>query len=156
MRSRTEIKRGLLIPALVALSQFATAADTVSPDQRLETVRQFLVAFNAHDTEAMLRMVTDDVQWLSVDGESIHLETGSKDALRAGMTEYFESCPSCKSRLGHHFATGARVTALEIASNETSKGLREQQSISVYEFSGALIRRVYYFPAERVEKPAPP
>ena len=47
------------------------------------------------------------------------------------------------------FATGARVSALEVASYDTAKGKQEQQSVSVYEFSGNRIRRVYCFPVEK-------
>lgn len=118
-------------------------------DTKLQIVDNYIAAFNAQDTDAMLSMLTDDVQWLSVDGEKITIETNSKEELRSAMVDYFNSCSSCKSRLEHVFSSGSRVSALEVASYETSKGLQEQKSVSLYEFSGALINRVYYFPAEK-------
>jgi len=127
----------------------AAASDKTVAEEQEKIVHGYVAAFNAHDTEAMLKMVTDDVQWLNIDGEKITRETNSKEELRSGMVGYFKSCKSCKSRLAHVFSTGARVSALEIASSETSKGVREQQSVSVYEFSGSLIKRVYYFPVEK-------
>ncbi|WP_404344022.1 nuclear transport factor 2 family protein [Pseudoalteromonas mariniglutinosa] len=126
----------------------ATAADKSVEEAQEKIVHSYVAAFNAHDVEAMLKMVTDDIQWLSIDGEKITKETNNKEELRNGMVGYFKSCGSCKSRIAHIFATGSRVSALEVASYETSKGVQEQQSVSLYEFSGALIRRVYYFPVE--------
>lgn len=114
-----------------------------------QIVHRYVAAFNAHDTDAMLTMVTDDVQWLSIDGEKIVKETNSKEELRRGMVTYFKSCGSCKSRLAHVFSTGRRVSALEVASYDKGTGVQEQQSVSVYEFSSSLIRRVYYFPVEK-------
>ena len=126
----------------------ATAADKTTSETQEQIVYSYVEAFNAHDTEAMLKMVTDDVQWLSIDGDKIIKETNNKEELRSGMNGYFKSCGSCKSRLAHVFSTGSRVSALEIANSETSNGIQEQQSLSVYEFSGSLIKRVYYFPVE--------
>ena len=143
------LHRILVSVCLGAFVGLATAADRSVAETQEQIVRSYVAAFNLHDTEAMLKMVTDDVQWLNIDGEKIIKETNNKEELRSGMVGYFKSCSSCKSRLAHVFSTGARVSALEIASSETSKGVREQQSVSVYEFSGALIKRVYYFPVEK-------
>jgi hypothetical protein len=106
-------------------------------------------AFNRHDTEAMLKMVTGDVQWLTINGDKIIRETNNKDELHSSMVGYFKSCESCKSRLVNMFSSGIRVSALEAASFETIKGIKEQQSLSIYEFEGSLIKRVYYFSEEK-------
>jgi hypothetical protein len=139
----------LISLGLAACMSVATAADKIAAEEQERVVHSYVRAFNAHDTEAMLTMVTDDVQWLSIDGDRIIKEASSKEDLRNSMAGYFESCGSCKSRLAHIFSTGVRVSALEIASTETSEGIKEQQSVSVYEFSGSLIKRVYYFPSEK-------
>lgn len=139
---RLAVSFGLICP--LALTQ-----ETPAPESREQLVRKFVEAFNVKDTSAMALLVTDDVQWLSVDGESIAAETESKNELMSSMNAYFKSCPSCTSTLSGIIATKDRVSAIEIAHWETSKGKREQRSISVYEFSGDRIRRVYYFPAER-------
>jgi hypothetical protein len=59
----------------------------------------------------MLKLVTDDVQWRSIDGDKITVEANSKAELRRSMVEYFKSCGSCKSRLAHMFSTRSRVSA---------------------------------------------
>jgi hypothetical protein len=117
--------------------------------EHVQTVRDFIAAFNSHDSGAMSKFVTDDVQWLSINGDSISVETNSKAALVSAMNGYFESCPTCQSRLTAFIASRDRVSAIEAASWQGKSGLRTQSGVSVYEFSGELIRRVYYFPVEK-------
>ncbi len=106
-------------------------------------------AFNAHDVKAMAALVTNDVQWLNVADDKVTEETGSRDALVASMTAYFKSCPTCRSSLAGVIATANRVSAVEVAHWQGRDGPRTQRGIAVYEFSGELIRRVYYYPAEK-------
>lgn len=140
------------ITLLFCLSTFmnpANAADATVVKNQAQIVHGYIAAFNARDINAMLEMVTDDLQWLSIDGDKITVEAKSKEVLRTTMVEYFESCVSCRSRLAHTFSTSSRVSGLEVASFETSTGVQEQGSVSLYEFSNGLIKRVYYFPAEK-------
>jgi len=127
------LRRILLFICCVTIAIVAAATDSDTPDTPEQVVHRFVAAFNAHDTDAMLGMVQ---------------ETGSKEQLREAMADYFKSCTSCQSRLAHIFSSGSRVSTLEIASYDTKNGPQEQQSVAVYEFSGSLITRVYYFPAE--------
>ena len=127
----------------------ANAADATVVKNQAQIVYGYIAAFNTRDIDAMLEMVADDVQWLSIDGDKITVEAKCKEVLRSSMVEYFKSCASCRSRLTHTFSTNSRVSALEVASFETSTGVQEQRSVSLYEFSNGLIKRVYYFPAEQ-------
>lgn len=124
------------------------ATDSTVAKNSERIVTSYIGAFNAHNVDTMLEMVTDGVQWLTIDGEKITVEAYSKDELRGSLIKYFEACGSCRSRLTHVFSTDSRVSVLEVASFETSKGAQEQQSVSLYEFSRGQIKRVYYFPAE--------
>ncbi len=121
----------------------------MASESREKLVARFLEAFNAQDVDAMALLVTDNVQWLSIDGNSVAVETGTKQALVESMGKYFKSCPSCRSSLSGVIATADRLSAIEVAQWDSPKGKKMQRSISIYEFSGGLIRRVYYFPAER-------
>jgi hypothetical protein len=114
-----------------------------------QTVRSFIAAFNAHDSSAMSKFVADDVQWLSVSGDSISIETNGKAALVSAMNDYFKSCPTCQSKVTELIASRERVSAVEVATWHGKDGPKMQSGIAVYEFSGGLIRRVYYFPVER-------
>lgn len=126
----------------------------MAPGARDRLVHQFVAAFNAQDSAAMGRLVSDDVQWLSIEGEKVTVETDSRQALLTSMDAYFRACPSCRSSLSGIVATTDRVSAVETAQWRSASGLKQQRSVSVYEFNGPLIRRVYYFPAERDEPPA--
>jgi len=115
---------------------------------RVQQVEQFVAAFNDHNAERMAQYVTEDVQWLSVNGDKITIETSGKENLVAAMSGYFKSCPSCQSQLEDFTVLGSRVSVVEEASWRRNGELRSQKSLTVYEFSNNLIHRVYYFPAE--------
>tara|TARA_Y100001973_G_scaffold8348_1_gene11499 strand:- start:2503 stop:2913 length:411 start_codon:yes stop_codon:yes gene_type:complete len=111
-------------------------------------VEDYVAAFNAQDSAAMARMVTDDVQWLSVNGDSVAVETAGREALVKAMDSYFASCASCRSKLVDVQVLGSRVSVIEEASWLAGDERRAQSSIAVYEFEGSLIARVYYFLSE--------
>jgi hypothetical protein len=135
----------------LALSKPRPAYSGVGQEQR---VRDLVEAFNARKIDAMLELVDDNVQWLHVSGTKVSVEAEGKAALRLSMERYFKSCPSCKSALEWVQGAGSRVTAMERASWTTKSLAKSQSSLSIYEFSGDKISRVYYFPAE-ADKPVP-
>ena len=145
-----------LIVLAMAVVVFASSKHRfVSPGiEREKLVRDFVEAFNARNIDLMLQLVDENVQWLNVNGVKVSIETEGKDALRQSMGRYFSSCPSCKSSLEWVQSAGSRVTAMERASWSGKSGAKSQRSLSVYEFSGDKILRVYYFPAE-ADTPAP-
>ncbi len=96
----------------------------------------------------MSQYVTEDVQWLSINGDAIAVETSGKAALVKAMHGYFESCSTCQSKLLETSVLGSRVSTIEEASWRQNGERHAQQSLAVYEFADNLIRRVYYFPAE--------
>lgn len=131
---------------------YATAQpQSPAPDSTRQTVqvRAFVDAFNAQDVPRMMTFVTDDVEWVSIDGRAITLEAAGRESLATNMSAYFQSCTSCRSELERIMLAGRRVTALERASWQSKSGERQQRSLSVYEFQGDRIRRVYYFPVEK-------
>jgi hypothetical protein len=115
----------------------------------MASVEGLIAAFNAHDSDAMAEFLTDDVVWLSVANGNVAVEANGKSDLIASMDAYFESCPTCRSEISESISTPARTSAIEIASWEGKSGPQSQRSLSIYEFSGDLIHRVYYFPAEK-------
>lgn len=137
----------VLVTAVVVLAAPEPRPVNSSIEQE-KRVREFVGAFNARNVDAMLELADENVQWLSVDGAKVSVETEGKAALRESMGRYFRSCPSCKSSLEWIQSAGSRVTALERASWSGKSGAKSQRSLSVYEFLGGKILRVYYFPAE--------
>ena len=114
-----------------------------------QRVRDYVSAFNTREIDTMLRMVTDDIQWLSVAGDKITVQTQGKAKLRESMEAYFKSMPSARSDVEWVRATASRVAAMERASWQSASGPKSQAGLSVYEFSGELIARVYYYPVEK-------
>ncbi|MCM3873804.1 MAG: nuclear transport factor 2 family protein [Pyrinomonadaceae bacterium] len=142
----------VLVTAVVVLA----APEPTPVDSGIEQekrVREFVGAFNTRNVDAMLEVADENVQWLSVDGAKVSVETEGKAALRESMERYFRSCPSCKSSLEWIQSAGSRVTALERASWSGKSGAKSQRGLSVYEFRGGKILRVYYFPAEVDSQP---
>jgi hypothetical protein len=128
----------------------ASPASAEQPQtQHVQTVHAFIAAFNAHDSAAMAKLVTEDIQWLSISADTIATETSGRTALVSGMNDYFASCPTCRSELADVIASTDRVSAVEVASWQGKDGAKSQKGLSVYEFAEGLIRRVYYFPVER-------
>ncbi|MGM7319144.1 nuclear transport factor 2 family protein [Idiomarina sp. ST10R2A5] len=124
------------------------SAPGLAASERSEQVKGFVAAFNAHNAELMSQYVTDDIQWLSVNGDRIAVETSGKTELIEAMDGYFKSCASCQSEVTDLTVLGNRVSTVEEASWRQNGELRSQKSLAIYEFNNSLIRRVYYFPAE--------
>ncbi len=138
---------GLVLGSIVVLNAAAQPQPTAKERETL--VQKFVEAFNQQDPDAMMAMMAPNIQWLNVEGEKISSEGSSREAIGASMKKYFKSCPTCRSRLDGVVATPNRLTAVEVAQWKSGALSKEQRSVSVYEFSGPLISRVYYFPAER-------
>jgi hypothetical protein len=137
-----------LVMVLVVTAAPESSQSRFKPDHESQ-VRDFVTAFNERNLDAMVSMADENIQWLSVDGAKITVETEGKAALRKSMEGYFRKCASCRSSLEWIQSAGNRVTALERASWTGKSGPMAQKSLSVYEFNEAGILRVFYFPAER-------
>jgi hypothetical protein len=140
-----------ILLALLVVTNMSSAASFAADKQKSneQMVRDYVAAFNSRDVDAMLSMVTEDIQWLTVAGDKLAIETDGKPKLRQSMAAYFKSNPSAKSELEWVQVTKLRVAALEKSSWQGKAGPKSQSSLSVYEFRDGLIARVYYYPAEK-------
>ena len=144
------MKRFQSMLAVLVLAGCASVPPAPTPTaDHIVIVRQFVDAFNRKDVDGMARLITPDAQWLSIDGDQIKVEAENRAAIRANMTNYFQSCPSCSSQVTQITTTKHRVSTVEIASWMTPTGLKSQSAFAIYEFDGNLIKRVHYFPEER-------
>lgn len=139
----------LVLLALLSPAAMPASPAAQTPEPKEQRVREYISAFNKRDIDTMLSMVSDDIQWISVAGDKVTIETQGKARLRESLAAYFESVPSARSELEWVRVTASRVAALEKAMWQSKSGPRSQASLSVYEFSGGLISRVYYYPAEK-------
>jgi hypothetical protein len=144
MHTRTCFVLLALLHLWVAPASFA--AETPKPNE--QRVRDYVSAFNNREIDTMVSMVSDDIQWLNVVGDTIAVETQGKPKLRESLAAYFKSTPSAKSELQWVQATASRVAALERAAWQSKSGPKSQASLCVYEFRDGLISRVYYYPVE--------
>jgi len=113
-----------------------------------DVVERYMAAYNDHDLEAMLALTHPEIQWLSINGDELRVETEGRDALGQALRGYFESVPSSRSTIEAMMPAGSRVSVRERAEWDTPSGPRSQSALSVYEIADGLIRRVWYFAAE--------
>ncbi|SUS05894.1 conserved exported hypothetical protein [uncultured Defluviicoccus sp.] len=143
------IIQSIVASILLAMSHVTVAQGEPSAKDLEARVVQLLEAFNRQDPEAMARLLAPDLQWMNISDDRMLQEASSREELVEGMAAYFRSCPTCRSSHAGLLSTPHRVAAIEVA-EWTRDGVRHtRRSICVYEFSGDLIRRVYYVPAER-------
>jgi len=133
---------------LTFLVFISSAVQCVEVTSSVNSVNLFIKAFNSQNSHDMAKLVADDIEWLSISGDKVMVESKGKDNLVASMNAYFTSCPTCRSKLSSVASTGNRISAVETASWQGKNGIQSQKAISVYEFSNGLINRVYYFSAE--------
>jgi hypothetical protein len=136
----------MLSPLL--LLSLATAQEPPSPEVM---VRKFVEAFNAHDVDAMLALASPDIAWFGVSGSTLAVEARGHEALRGGLTGYFQGLPSVRSGLMSLAVSGPFVTAVEKASWTVEGQDQSQCSVSVYELAGGLVRHVWYYAAHPCE-----
>lgn len=145
MRTNARLAALMLLPFLAPREALASA----TPASLEQRARDYVAAFNSREIDTMLSMVTDDIQWLSVAGDQISVETAGKGPLRESLTAYFQASPTTKSELEWVQASASRVVALERAAWQGKSGPKSQASLCIYEFRDGLIARVYYYPVEK-------
>ena len=119
-----------------------------------ELVNAYFKAYNAHNVERMLAIVTDDIRWMSVDGNSIALEADGKESLGDAMLAHFARSPSTRSEVRDISALGDFVTVIEAAMRDSNSATGAQCAIAVYQFSEGLIANVWYYAARPCEQTA--
>ena len=130
-------------------SSGATGGLTRSGPKVLQVVQAHSAAFNRHDVGGMLANVAHDIEWYSVEGDSVTLELQGREELRNAMFVYFAETPSFRSEIESVAISGAYVSVRERASWKSGDGELSQTALCVFEVRDGVIRRVWYFPAER-------
>lgn len=137
-------------PLVAAIIAALLAAPTIAADEsKGKLVTAFVEAFSKHDVADLVARTHADVEWLSIDGSTVSVETRGQEALAAYLQKYFEGCPSCRSTVEISSVSGNFVAAIETAHWESKGEKRSQASLSVYEITDGKIRRVWYYPTAK-------
>ena len=135
-----------LIAGLVGVPAKEAHAQSAPDTTALAVVRAYFAAYNVHDVDGVIRLLSADFTWLSLTGDSISVEVRGADAIRSSLVQYFQDFPSARSDIESATALGPWVTIRERARWLGTAGPRSQASISVYEVRAGLLRRVWYYP----------
>ena len=136
----TVIRRSVAVVCALGLS----ASTLASP---ADIVRAYMVAYNAHDVEAMLALVSEDLTWFTIEQDDVRTEIEGTYYLELGMTAYFQAIPDSRSEIRALSVSGAFVSVVEQAFWQSEGETGTQCALAVYEIEEELIRRVWYYAA---------
>ncbi len=140
--------RWFSVPLLLSSVSSCGVAPTADATNLSDSVSAYVAAYNAHDVDGMLAMVTDDVRWSIVDAATVTVMTEGKNALASAMHEYFADSPSTRSRIHGTQVNGNFVSVIEEALWQSGATWRSQCSLAIYAFEDGLIGDVWYFAAQ--------
>jgi len=148
---RQAIFRALVVLAAMLCTSTLSAQDHQKADpSHADIVAAYVDAYNAKDLDAMMALMHDEVQWLSVEGDSVEVFANGKADLAAQMKGYISSPASTTSEIDASLTDGRFVAVREIARWTGKDGTeRSQSALAIYEIEGGLVRRVWYYPASR-------
>ena len=130
---------------LLSLAAFCLSLPVLAQDVASEAVNMYIEAYNAHDVDRMLDLVTDDVRWMSLKNDKVTVEAKGKSELSESMASYFEGLPSTRARIVASRTIGQFVMVIEESGWESKGEMKSQCAISVYEMKEQLILNVWYF-----------
>ena len=119
-------------------------------EEQANVVRELIQAFNAHDTPALMNLVTDDVKWLYIiSPDSISLETSGREETQNAFNDYFKSVPTIRSEIEDLNVSGDYVTFRERVFWKKAGKEVTQSALCVYQIKEGKISNVWYFPADK-------
>lgn len=140
-----------LLVLLLSITFPVVASDKEGAGQGIKNIdilTQYIDDYNQGRLDAMLNVMTADIQWMSIDSNKITVETKNKQQLEQALKPYFKGDNSTQSSLMHVFENGKFVSTLEKASWQSNGQMKSQCSIAIYEFNKNLIKNVWYHAAQ--------
>ena len=104
-------------------------------------------AYNAHDIDAMLALVSEDLTWFTVEQDEVRTEIEGTYYLELGMTGYFQAMPESRSEIRALSVSGNFVSVVEQAYWQSDGEIGTQCALAVYQIEDERIRRVWYYEA---------
>lgn len=135
----------ILVGAILLAVLTACQHRQLVPESADNAAVRFVQAFNDQDVEAMLRAVHEDVRYMFVEADQIHVETKNKQALAAYLPTFFQQTPVTQSSILYSQQQGYHISQVERATWRDQQGqLRSQCSWSVYQLQDGLIINIWY------------
>lgn len=107
-----------------------------------EVLRDYFEAYNQHEVEQILEMVSDDIRVYSVTSDTVTVDIEGKESLQNWLTKHFQDLPNVSSEISMINEVGNRISFTETA--KWGEG-QSQSSLAVYEFLDQKIDRVWYY-----------
>ncbi len=147
------MKNKLLALLVITFSLQSTALGDKKPVAKdsspQSVVHAFEKAFNDHRVDDMLALLSPDVVWFSIAGDSMTTEARGRDYISTWLKDYFKSLPSIRSSFDGVISSGSFIATLERPTWTTPDGPRSQQALGIYEVRDGKILRIWYFPSEK-------
>ena len=120
---------------LVALSVFSFQSHAQQATANLDRIASFMQAYNAHDINAMLLNMTEDVKWLNV----------ANNQLNEAMQAHFKAKPDARSRIKDSIVLGNTIAIVEEAFSLKNGITSSQCAMSIYQLRKGLISSITYY-----------
>jgi hypothetical protein len=129
---------------------FGPSGAVAESNARAESiVRAFVDAYNEREVDEMLALCTDDVRWLSINGDVLNVESiGAADLRKSLLSDLISSLVAHSSILTIQ-SSESQVSLVEEARWSSDSGSGVQCSTVVYELRGNKIRDIWYFPTHK-------
>lgn len=138
---------------IVALASSAIAVvDAMAADEPVAptvVVQSFVRAYNAHDLDAIAKLLTEDVQWHALDRDALATKANSRAELLQQLAAYFQEYPNARSVMEQSFVSGPYVAVRERAFWKREGKTMSAASLAVYQTANGRLARAWYYPAEQ-------
>ena len=112
-------------------------------------MRGFQQAFERRDVADVLEHLTDDVEWLTVRGETVAVQARGREEVRHLLEQYFASAPWTQSLVEESFDVGSFVAVrARVSWRDPDNEEHTQIALMVYEVDGERVRRVWSYPEQ--------
>lgn len=112
----------------------------VSENEKI--LRDYFEAYNQHQIEHVLELVSNDIRVYSVTSDTITVDIEGEVNLRNWLTNYFRDLPNVSSEISQINEIGNRISFTETARWGDN---RAQSALAVYEIRNEKIDRIWYY-----------
>jgi ketosteroid isomerase-like protein len=142
------VKRLSWLAALTIVAFFAAAKGKAQQPVTVETLKQFVTAFNAHDLDAVMTFFADDCELLMPRGpEPWGQRYVGKAEVRKGLASRFEGIPDVHYGNDEHWISGNRGVSTWTLTGTTREGKKiNVRGCDLLEFrDGKIVRKDSYW-----------